>query len=283
MKQIGLALHNYQDTLRAFPLGSRSHPVLIPRNSYGTNWRTSILAFLEQRPLFEQLNFETGGFAGTGSGPFSNGNEVLSGLFLPVYKCPSSTTKPFDVDRGTTNTLNSLMHEYVGIAGAYPDPGGRTNVCGQSLRGMVCRNGLLLANENKGIQDAVDGTSNTMIVAEQSGLVDLIPIRANYNGGWAGTAADPGNPIYTVATMPTNHNFYHTGLSVIRWAINSPTSVAGSSDQCYMTNTVLNSFHPGGIHTTFADGSVRFLADTISMDTLLRLGAADDRQPTSGF
>lgn len=199
------------------------------------------------------------------------------------FKCPSSTTGPFDADKGTSNPQNSLMHEYVGIAGAYPDPAARTTVCKQSSRGMVCRNGLLLANENKGIHNAVDGTSNTIMVAEQSGVVDKQPIRANYNGGWSGTAADQGNPLYTVATMPESHNFYHTGLSVIRWAINSPTSVANSSNQCYMTNTVLNSFHPGGIQVGLADGSVRFLSETINMETLLKLGSGDDGVPVGDF
>ena len=176
-----------------------------------------------------------------------------------------------------------MMHEYVGIAGAYPDPGGRAAVCKESSRGMVCRNGLLRANENCGIHHAIDGTSNTIIVSEQSGLVAKERIRSNYGGGWTGTAADSGHPIYTVATMPALHNFYHTGLSVIRWAINSPTYVVGSSDQCYMTNTVLNSFHPGGINVALADGSVRFLSETLDMETLRRLGAADDRQTVSEF
>lgn len=283
LKQIGLALHNYHDTFKGFPIGSRSHPTLTPRNSYGTNWRASILSFLEQDTIFSQLNFETGAFAGTGSAPFSGGNEVLRDLVLPVYKCPSSTIGPFESDRGTSNSQNSLMHDYIGIAGGVPDPAGRADICKQSLRGMVCRNGLLLANENRGVQHAVDGLSNCIMVAEQSGLVNMQPIRANYNGGWSGTAADPGNPVYTVATMPTNHNFYHTGLSVVRWAINSPTFVVNSSDYCYMTNTVLNSFHPGGIHVLIADGGIRFVADTVDMETLRRLASADDRMPLDQF
>lgn len=283
LKQIGLALHNYNDSLKSLPIGSRSHPTLVPRNSYGTNWRASLLPYLEQTAIFSQLNFQSGSFAGTGSAPFSGGNEVLSNLTLPVYKCPSSTIGPFEPDRGTSNTQNSLMHEYVGIAGAYPDPANRSDACKQSLRGMVCRNGLLLANENRGMQHAVDGLSNCIVVAEQSGLVEMQPIRANYNGGWCGTAADPGNPVYTVLTMPANHNFYHTGLSVIRWSINSPTYVVGSSDQCYMTNTVLNSFHPGGIHVTLGDGSVRFITDNIDMEMLRRLGSSDDRMPVDQY
>lgn len=282
LRQMGLALHNYHDAYNAFPIGSRSHPTIVPRNSHGTNWRTSILPYLEQAPLFDQLNFETGSFAGVGTS-FNNGNEVLSGLMVNVYKCPSSTIGPFETDQGTSNPQRSMMHEYVGVAGSYPDPGGRGNVCKQSVRGMVCRNGLMLANENKGLRHAVDGTSNTIVIAEQSGLVDKMPIRANYNGGWTGTSADPGHPVYTVSDVPTNHNFYHTGLSVIRWAINAPTSVANSSNQCYMTNTVINSLHPGGIQVALGDGSVRFLSESLDMETLRRLGAGDDGMTISEF
>ena len=286
LKQICLALHNYHDTYLGFPLGSRSHPWKVHRNSHGTNWKTNLLAQLEQQPLFDQLNFETGGFSCTvgSSSSLHSGNEILKDLVLPVYKCPSSTSGPFDNDVGNAaNQQPVMMHEYVGISGSYPDPGGRTTVCKQSARGMVCRSGLLLPNENRGIQHATDGTSNTIIVSEQSGLVGTERIRSNYAGGWAGTAADPGNPVYTVETMPANHNFYHTGLTVIRWAINSPTKVIGSSDMCYMTNTILNSFHPGGINVALADGSVRFLSETLDMEIVRRLGAADDQQPVSNF
>lgn len=89
--------------------------------------------------------------------------------------------------------------------------------------------------------------------------------------------------MYTVKTVPTGHNFYHTGLTVIRWAINSPTYVSGSSDQSYTTNTVLNSFHPGGIQVLFADGSVHFLTDSLDMETLRRLGSADDGKVVDEF
>ncbi|MFG0262072.1 MAG: DUF1559 domain-containing protein [Novipirellula sp. JB048] len=280
LKQMGLALHNYHDTFRAFPPGSRSHPTIVPRNNHGTNWRTSILAFLEQSSLYEKLNFETGSFSGSS---FSGGNEVLSGLVVPVYKCPSSPTDPFEADRGTSNTRDGMMHEYVGIAGAYPDPGGRSNVCKSSLRGMVCRSGLLLANETRRFRDATDGTSNVILIAEQSGLVQNTPIRANYGGGWAGTSADPGHPVYNVRTVPSGHNFYHTGLSVIRWAINSPTYVSGSSSHSYMTNTILNSMHPGGIQVMLGDGSVRFLTESIEMETLRRLASADDGEVLGEF
>jgi prepilin-type processing-associated H-X9-DG protein len=44
-------------------------------------------------------------------------------------------------------------------------------------------------------------------------------------------------------------------------------------------NTPLNSAHPGGVNVALADGSVRFLADDMSLDTLGRLATRDDRLP----
>ncbi|MFG0261454.1 MAG: DUF1559 domain-containing protein [Novipirellula sp. JB048] len=276
LKQMGIAMHNYHDTFGSFPLGSRAHPFK-HSISYGTNWRASLLPFMEQTTVYEKLNFETGGFSGR---TLDGGNEVLRDLVVPVYKCPSSVTGPFEPDRGgdTLNPRNSMMHEYVGIAGSYPDPGGRTSVCKVGLRGALCNTGLLIPNDKKAFRNATDGTSNTILIAEQSGLVQKMPIRANYNGGWCGVYGQE-----TVQAVSTSVSYHHTGLSVIRWAINSSTYVVGSSDYPYMTNTVINSMHPGGIQVLLADGSVRFLTDSLEMETLRRLGAADDGEVLNEF
>ncbi len=279
LQQMGVAMHNYPESNRSFPIGSRSGSI-VPRNRTGPNWRVSILGQLDQLALFESLNFKTGSFSG-GSSPAFFGNESLTGLVLEVYRCPSSNVDPLVNAPNATNTAkNSQMHQYVGISGAYPDPANptRTDVCKTSGRGIVCDNGLLLPNESKGIHQALDGTSNIFLVAEQSGVVNNTVIACNYGGGWAGTAAD-GLPIYTVSTMPTGTNYYHTGLTVVRYAINSPTPTTGYSSQPYETNTILNSYHPGGINVLVADGSVRFVSDNIEMQSLLRLCVADDRQP----
>ena len=275
LKQIGLALHNYHNAFGSFPIGARSgRATSSSRNAgrMGTNWKASILAFLEQKSLYDQLNFETGMFADDWSG-----NEILRNLVVPVYKCPSSRFDPLlDGDRGNSATEAAQKHEYVGIAGVYPDPAGRdASTCNTHTYGWRCHNGLLPGYDNKKIRDATDGTSKTIIVSEQSGVVGVVeagvltkyPIRANYAGGWAGMMG----------------GYCMSGLTTVRWALNAPTAVVGSSDMAYMNNTVLNSSHPGVVQVLLADASVQSLSETIDMETLRRLCAADDGLPVGEF
>jgi prepilin-type N-terminal cleavage/methylation domain-containing protein len=289
LKQVGLALHNYHDTYNSFPIGSRSGTWTYA-NLSGCNWRLSILPGLEQTAVFNKVNFRDASFSGAGffnlqQHASGTDNTALAKLIVPAFRCPSSTVDPF-VDDGAIGTCNdggnfaTQMHHYVGISGASPDPAGRGSpTCRQGQRGMVCQNGLLVPNDVKGFKDATDGTSNTVVVAEQSALVDNHPIQSNYGGGWTGC----GDQAWKVGTMPDNGNFYHAGLTTVVWAINYKTATANSSSTAYETNTILNSFHPGGIQVLLGDGSVRFLSDTVDMDTLRRLCSANDGMTLGQF
>jgi len=191
-----------------------------------------------------------------------------------------------DQDRGANLShekphKRGQRHDYVGIAGAYPDPAGRVSkTCRHLSRGWVCRNGLLPPNENKSVRHATDGTSKTILVAEQSGQVGIpftatrlayFPIRSNYCGGWCG--AFKWN---TVDEVEFDDGFAYNGLTTVRWKLNAPTGVAGSSDKCYMNNTILNSNHPGSVQVVLADGSVHALNDGMDVALLRMLCSADD-------
>jgi prepilin-type N-terminal cleavage/methylation domain-containing protein len=282
LKQMGLAIQNYHAAVSAFPIGSRPGNNGNPGRT-GTNWKTPILAFLEQQPLYDQLQFTVG----SGFAPMWWGNNgILSEMVVGVYRCPSSPFDPLlSSDRGNYVDNGAQKHDYVGIAGAYPDPAGRgASVCNQSSYGWICRNGLLPPNENKTISDAKDGTSKTIIVSEQSGVVGVVengarveyPIRNNYAGGWAGmiggARADQVQNGSTVYSM--------SGLTTVRWALNAPTAVDWSSDYSYMNNTVLNSSHPGVVQVLLADGSVHSLSDNLDVALLRQLCVADDGLPT---
>lgn len=173
------------------------------------------------------------------------------------------------------------MHHYVGISGATPDPAipARSDVCVASLRGDICNNGMLPVNDLSSFKSCRDGTSNTLLVAEQSGLVGNQDIRSNYTGGWSG----PAERTMKIPNVPAGHNFYGNGQTTIKFAINTDVTTPNASSQPYENNTILNSFHPSGIQVVLVDGSVRFVQETIAFPTLLRLAAKNDGEVVGDF
>ncbi|MES2792094.1 MAG: DUF1559 domain-containing protein [Planctomycetota bacterium] len=278
LKQVGLALHNYAETMLVFPIGA-----LAPRHN--GNWRWRVLPYLDQAPLYSQLTLvPASGAAGfnarqqpTQTARYINGFLALNNLVLPVYLCPSSS-QPSN-SNATTSTMsngeNGLMIDYVGISGSTPDPGNRTTVCSAEIpsgRGMVCENGLLIPNGSTRLRDVTDGTSNTLICAEQSGLVGTQDLSANYEGGWTGWY-----PQSFRAPQVSDTDSFGSGITTLRQAINAKTGGIGGTI-AYGLNTVINSYHTGGTHGFLADGSVRFLSENMNLQTLLQLGSKDDGQ-----
>lgn len=279
LKQLGLALQNYHDVHKVFPHGARS-PM------YAPNWRVMVLPFMEQNALYESIDPDSqaskGGFmsakdAASIYGYGTGRNAILRELVVPGWNCPSNPNPPL-VDTtyspGYQSYDRGQIHDYVGIAGAYFGPAGRSGVCsGLSQYGSyVCQNGVLYPNGWVRMRDVTDGASNTMIVGEQGGKVGNRDVRASYHCGWAGFSSASGVTAITEGT-----HFYGTGTTTVRYPINTKTCVSGSG--CYNPwdmNTVLNSMHPGGAQTAFVDGSVHFLSETILMETFLRLAAKDD-------
>ncbi len=271
MKQIGIAIHNYHDIHKGFPIGSFN---LWSNSSVasGLNWRGLILPQMEQATLYNQLDFTT---SANFRGNSMTGNDVLRNFRLEAYGCPSSVLKDFI---GSNNTMVQNIH-YVGISGAAqnvpgPDSTAGTRDCGH---GWSCNNGTLAPNEGFRIRDVTDGTSNTMIVAEQSGLVAGQNRTSNYYGGWFGTRH--ANPI----TATSCGDLWQTGTSCVRFVLNSDTVQFGASEAMYRSNTILNSMHTGGINALLADGSVRFLPDAISLENLKRLSCRYDGDTISSF
>ena len=283
LKLIGIALHNYHDTLKTFPLGSFTLWDGWPSN--GTNWRVLIFPFIEQGTVFDQLRFEaiTSTFMAGGAAPVPlEGNLVLQGLVVSVYACPSSAFKP--LSRGHQNAGVAQNVNYAGIQGAArPVPGIDENLgtrdCGH---GWSCNNGLLAVNECFSMGDCKDGTSNTMIVGEQSGLV----LRgstctsyyegnrsANYYGGWYGART------FGSVSGATCSDLWQAGTTCVRFPPNSQICQTGATEAMYRNNTVLNSGHPGGIQVLLTDGSVQFVSDTVDFLNFKRLACKKDGEP----
>ena len=255
-KQIGLALHNHHGALEKFPMGQRG-------NVFVANWRVEILPYIEQDNVFAQVNRDD-----------VYNSAVLGSRVLSLWKCPSSSapdTQPPEWVTWWTNKLHQVP-AFQGVMGAYPDPAGATTgtIYASNYGGWWSNNGMLLTNVATRIADCTDGTSNTIVVAEQSGLVGTNDYRNGYYTPWGSvTLSQP------IAATPAGADMWGMGLTCVAYANNSKTAGAGANVP-YGGNTILNSFHTGGITVLMTDGSVRFLTDGTDFATYQRLCTRND-------
>ncbi len=266
MKQLGLALHNYESSFTCWPIGSYAPLSSIP------NWRLQIFPYFDQAPLYNQMNFSVS-FAGNAT---TTNTTALSRKVLAAYVCPSSPLDPC-ANLGN-NTTFMQVPMYIGVSGGYPDVAGRTVGSSSNYGGFYTNNGMLLHNEMTRMRDAIDGTSNVIMVAEQSGRVGNSDIRSGYYGGYTGTSFSGA----VTGSNPAGADSWSTGLTGVQYRINSPTT-AGGSDNPYDANTIVNSFHTGGIHALLADGSVRFISENLDINTLRNLCSRNDSIPLGDF
>ena len=294
LKQIGLALHNHHDTLERLPPGtSQDQPPFGPgASNWGASWLIYILPYMEQDNLYKSLVI--GG--GTGYGNTTNGPRY-NNVVIPNYRCPSSplplvTTST--VPGGTAGQM--MMPTYVGIAGAVNGliptamftesrqntPGGATGCCSG---GILVAGGTLIPNGRLNFSAIADGLSNTMVVSEQG---DFLVTATNSKVAW--NAAGPhgwtigwGNQSIPPQTG-NGGDLRAFNITSVRYRINQKTGWAnapgncGSQGVCDNTgqNIPLNSAHAGGVNALLGDGSVRFVRDSISLQTLGQLTIRDD-------
>lgn len=281
LKQLGLAIHNYHDNFSRFPIGEQTP-------AFRMNWRFPLMPYLDQAPIFNQCDTSyanvvanVGGFAsmgGSGYGVGTGANAVLKGYKAPGYNCPSSPLGTNSNSGPTKNNPELLQtHDYVGISGATPDPAGRTTVCSPQTGygGIYCNNGFLAPNDCFNIKDGPDGTSNTMIISEQSGAIATQDYRSVYYGGWDGITS--GSKAPAMSGSP-----WGSGTTAVRYAIN-PKTVDVGTDNTWDANTALTSYHVGGVHVLMTDGAVRFIGENIDFTNLLRIASKDDGQVVSEF
>lgn len=159
LKQLGLALHNYHDTFRLFPPGWVSKEGA-PGAGARIGWQTFILPFIDQAPMYNQINF---------NGPPHDRDgkpQALFQTFLMAYRCPVDPAPELNPLRGEYATSN-----YSGNYGDVP-----ARLCplglGDFWPGVVVApmrsRGIFARNSSVGMRDITDGTSNTFLVGERS-------------------------------------------------------------------------------------------------------------------
>ena len=283
LKQVGLGVHSYHDANNALP------PGVTGGGGWGVQWHILIMPYMELNTIHDQLDLTPN--TGLGWGNATNAT-ALHQVMIDTYRCPSTTMPKFT---GTSNGKQHMGSSYTGILGA-TDALWPTGYTGQqdnsaSCGGCCCgghkvRNGSLVPNNTDDLVVALDGTSKTICIGEQSGRV-LIGTNKQY---WSSTSRHG----ILIGTNRSNQNWngYNNtrtfGLTAVRYNINEEgpfTDNCGQHGVCNngATNVPLNSMHPGGTHAMNLDGSVIFLSENLELDTLGKLCIKDDGQAISGL
>jgi prepilin-type N-terminal cleavage/methylation domain-containing protein/prepilin-type processing-associated H-X9-DG protein len=300
LKQIGLAVHNFHDQRGFMPsAGTSDTPPYAPANAagWGSAWTVFILPNMEQDNMFNRFVFT--GQSGWGTGA-SNNCAVASNARIKNYLCPSSPAG----DRAPSphSGTNIQSNHYVAVTGAVSGliPGynetrfytnnGAANCCSGGIAGgggaMILGVDVKLA-----LNQIADGTSNVILVSEQN---DLLTLDNGTRVTW-GTGLLHGWMIGWPRTQtPINGNNVGDARqfqsTTIRYAINRKTGWpagtgntgnCGSVGVCQNTgsNIPLNSAHSGGVNALYGDGSVKFLRDSLPIQTLAQLATRDDGVP----
>lgn len=321
LKQIGIALHNYHDRAGSFPPGAIADESPGKGGIWGGNqnllaWRAMILPEMEGGNVYNAINFSLRGSSGSGDG--SNGATFYTAWVTVIdsWLCPSDgenssagkglreanvPTGQYPNGVGPTNPATGAaatvipVSNYPGsfgdnycIGGLTPPGGPWETPVGTVLAPGVPRIGHagfwgtnfsedlstrgpgklrgFFAYRNQGIgpvgiASVKDGTSNTIIVGE------TLPYQVADSNFWM-------------------HNGCTFGTTVpINWKTpNAPAVAFGSSDwtsRFSYASKGAKSEHPGGANFLMADGSVKFIKESINLVTYCALGSRSGGEAVS--
>jgi prepilin-type N-terminal cleavage/methylation domain-containing protein/prepilin-type processing-associated H-X9-DG protein len=258
LKNLGLALHNYHDVNRKFPPGALGKRAGFPQfdglPSHGLG--TFLLPHLEQDSLFRQYRLDVSWF--------DPPNQPVVTKQLPVWQCPSAEANR--IQDGSLITVTPPVIElfngyaacgdYAGILGVHPElvargvivpPEGPRDVAGYY-------SGVFEQNATRRFADILDGTSRTILMAECAGRPQL----------WQGRKKVP-NVWLTGGPWASRSLLWGRGATQDGSAFYGKCAINCTNDR------EVYSFHPGGANAVFADGSVQFLTEGMSINVLAAL------------
>lgn len=284
VKNIVLAMHNYAEANKQFPIGARAS-----QGNYGQSWTIGLLPYIEQDALYQLWNHNA---QWTTNAPQVTNPQPL---MLNIYRCPSSPLGKF-VNAASPSGAKVMQVNYVGISGCTnssdsSNSGGFNNVAfsaagrlgGSANPGFISSNGVLHPDSQTSFGDLTkDGTSNTMFIGEQgdfmrSGSATGTQIEATNsypNGGFAGvnTVGVPGASGYTA---PGGSH----AITTIRNPINYKISNAANGTGQGGLNCGIFAAHGGGCMVGWGDGRVSFVSENLDMTTLFRVSSREDGLP----
>ena len=253
LKQIGLALANYESASGSFP------PAVIydqpgRRNNYNdprTSYLFALLPYLEQQALYDVVQPTT--------------SSIETALFEPLRKtklavltCPSSTVKKALHSYSGATEYTSHYLAVMGPKGTNPATGRPyPQETADTGHGGYATGGVFLRNEVVRVADIRDGTSNTFTVGElswEAGIHHTWP--EGLSDGWSHTAMSKN------VAYPLNSYAFNRGAGAV-----------------LANDLSFGSMHPGGAQFALGDGSVHFVSENVTLDILKGLASRAGHEP----
>lgn len=272
LRQSTLALLNYESAHMKFPQGNM--PSL--QRGWGHSFWVHALPFCEQNNLYERYSFYENGWTG---GNWNNKPNALAlaGIRVPFMLCPSSTLPEFpDINASVIGSVNSRPNAAAGMKPCYTGIAGSAfhETAWNSNRGIISSGGILINGDAQGFGSISDGSSNTLLLGEQSDWME-------YDDGTKVEVRSDGNHGFNMGSNSPNRN-RQFNLTVLRHAINvRQVSAAPGCRGNTGVNRPLISAHPGGVNVSLGDGSVQFLKSSLEPAILFNLADRDDGNVTS--
>ncbi len=255
LKQMGLALHNYESSMGVLPpsctspLGSGPWYYQLYISSDPSNpaihlhsFASLILPYIDQANSYNQINYNQSALAPA--------NQTIAAQKFPFYRCPSYNGKEVTTDAWYTNAMTGgvgfdrfALRNYVAL--------GAVTVAELSPTGKPT--GVMYPGSKTKITDIIDGTSNTVLIAEtrdDNAMVWIDGTGATVMSRWVDASAT--NPLFGGASNGINY---------------TPFFNAGDLMNPLQYNWGPSSTHTGGAHHLLGDGSVRFISQNINVLT----------------
>ena len=252
LKQITLAMHVFEGSYRYLPYGDR----LNDSNTNKIGPGVQILPFVDQANLYNGYNLNVNWYDAA--------NSTVVQTQLPVFLCPSTpgSSRLFSGTEGSV-AFTASATDYMAPSGV----GGSEKTFMQTNYAMtITDDKSILTKKVKTpnyLRDATDGLSNSVMYLECAGKPEI----------WSNGRQTGGT------NLKTGWASHSTGFDPKMFVAGGCTGTGSCSINCCNDQAVY-SFHTGGAHGGFGDGSVRFLSANLDARVFIAILTRANGEPT---
>jgi prepilin-type N-terminal cleavage/methylation domain-containing protein/prepilin-type processing-associated H-X9-DG protein len=270
LKQIGLALHNYESATGTWPAQSTSPPTPDGTTPPRGSWITLILPYIEQGAVFRLYDPTLHWY--------DPANSAAVMTRISILLCPSAdrTREGFEYTRFTTATPRFYLY---GAPTDYTNVGGVGAALAASLNPPPADPTGVLGDVPIKVLEVTDGLSNTILVTECANRPQLWQRRTHVTSlpppvPWSSTSDQP----FVTGGVWASHlkGFLVDGAGTDGRTNGGPCAINCSNDN------EIYSFHTGGVNALMADGSVRFLRESMDLKIVAALSTRAGGEAVSG-